>query len=138
MRRPVLALSLVLAVASTGCAWLQTPCGRVANAICTVPGEAASCEFLRGVQRDNELAQSTCEKLESPAKAYAQAPDSLLHKGGWAAASVALRAAGFVGEATKPTPQQKIERAGRKLGDGIREAGEALGDAIDDAIDSVK
>lgn len=125
-------------VGTAGCSLFQTPCGRVADSICAVPGEAASCTFLKGLRSENGLAQKTCRSLEPSAKAYAADPASLLEKARWLAARVALGAVGFVGDQVARTPEDKLRKAGAEVGDAARNAGEALGDAAKNAGDAIK
>ncbi len=132
IRRTLLGLAVV---GLAGCSWLETPCARVADSICTIPSESSSCQFLRNVKSENELAQNTCKDLEPAAKAYAADPTSLVEKAKWLAASVALRAIGFVGDktASKPTSEQQMQNAANKLQNAANQTGGAapgLGDAI--------
>lgn len=122
------------ALVSGGCAFFESNCGRVASSICTIPGEEATCTWLRGVARDNEPAQELCEKVESDAVAYAKEPGSLVAKGRWFASSLGLRAVGFVGDLTRETPGQKLDKA---LDKGRAASGKAK-EAANDALDAVR
>jgi hypothetical protein len=105
----------------------------VASSICTIPGEEDSCTFFRGLARDNQLAQDACAKIEADAVAYAKEPDSLVNKGKWLVHRLAMKAVGFVGEATKTTPGQKLDRALEKAGEAARDGAAAVMDAVDEA-----
>ncbi len=121
-------LMVLAAVGLAGCSLFETPCGRVAGSICTIPGESASCAFLKDVKSENHLAQRTCRDLESTAKDYAADPTSLIQKAHWMAAGFALRAIGFVGDqvAPAPTPNDQLKDAAHKAGAAAAEAGDAI------------
>lgn len=144
MRKSLMVAGVVgIAVGVGGCSLFESSCGRVASSICTIPGEEDSCTFFRRLARDNQLAQDTCEKIAPDAVAYARDPNSLLLKGKWLVHRLAMTAIGFVGEATKPTPGQKLDRALDKAGEAAEKAGEAaregaaaVKDAVDGAVDS--
>jgi hypothetical protein len=112
-----------------GCSLFESTCGRVANVICTIPGESASCRGLREMKSENHLAQNTCESIEPIARAYAAEPDSLVWKARWTAARIGLSAAGLAGEAFSQTPKEKLQDAADKAGEAATKAGEAAGQA---------
>ena len=118
-----------------GCFLLETPCGRVAGSICTIPGEEGACTALKDIARDNDLAQKTCEKIEPVAAAYAKDPTSLVQKTKWLGSRAVLAGAGLVGGLGTKSTEKKLEEAGRKMGEAAEEAGEAVGDAIEAIIE---
>jgi uncharacterized protein YjbJ (UPF0337 family) len=131
---------MLVAAWAAGCSLLQTPCDRVASSICGISGEEESCRFLKAAKSGNEALQQACTELEPAARSYAASPGSLVEKGRWLGARVALSAVGFVGEVTARKPAdkleaagQRLEEAGSKVREGLEEAGEALKDAVRDA-----
>lgn len=130
LRRASLVLGSLSLLALAGC---QSPCGRVASAICTIPGEEASCRFLRDLPSDNEPAQAACKELKGPAEAYALEPDSTMQKVRWTAAAVALRGVGLAGDVLK---------AGKAAGDaakgGAEDAERLAREAADRAGEAAK
>jgi hypothetical protein len=135
--RPLVA-ALAVAVASSGCFLVQTPCQKVANSICTIPGEERSCEFLKSAPRDNELAQKACTELQPSAEAYARSPDSLVQKAKWLAARAVLATFGFAGEITREATGTKVEKAGKKAAKRLAEAADEAVEAIGEAVDDLK
>ena len=131
-----LLLALVCAAPMLGgCFLLETPCGRVAGSICTIPGEEGACEALRKIARDNDLAQKTCEKVEPVAAEYAKNPTGLVAKTKWLGSRAVLAGAGLVGSLGTKSTGEKLEDAGRKMGEAAAEAGEAFGEAIEAIVE---
>jgi len=128
--RAVRSSAVVLALSASGCFLFETPCGKVAGSVCTIPGEEATCTWLKSVARDNTMAQDVCTKVEPDAAAYAKEPGNLLARGKWALSSAGLRVVGFVGDLTKTTNSEKADKAVEKAGEKLKEAGEAVGDAV--------
>lgn len=132
-----LLLAVMLSVSSAGCALLETPCGRVAGSICTIPGEEGSCQALRSYARSDERAQKLCEKIEPSAFAYAKSPTSPLRALQWKAQRALLAGAGAVDKVTAKKPGDKLDKATRKGREAASEAGEALGRAAEDVGEAV-
>lgn len=129
---------------STGCFLFETPCQRVSNSVCTVPGEEKSCVFLKDVARDNKPAQDLCTRIEPTAISYAKDPDAVLLKAKWVASRLLLGAVGFIGELTTETTRAKLDRAGEEAGEQLKKAGEELdkaaqklGDAAGEAAKAI-
>ena len=133
-----LAVSLIAIAVLAACSLFTTPCDRVAASICSIPGEASSCTFLRGLRSNNEAAQGLCKGLESSARSYAENKDSVLEKGRWIAARAALTAVGFVGERLADEPGKKLEAAGEKVQEGLEIAGEKVREGVEQAGDALR
>lgn len=128
---------LFAAFSVTGCAWLDTPCGRVAGSICTIPGEESACQALRSYARSDERAQKICEKVEPSAFEYARAPDSTWRRLQWQAQRAVLAGAGVVDAVAPRRSGEKLEKAGRKARQALDDAADELGDAVDDMIEVI-
>lgn len=134
--RTLLLLALAT-LASPGCALLETPCGRVAGSICTIPGEESACQALRSYGRGDERAQKICEKVEPSAFEYAKAPDSTLRRLQWKAQRAVLAGAGVLDSVTGNDPGEKLDRAARKGQKAANKAADDLADAVDDMIEVI-
>lgn len=126
----IFALLLVGTLAG-GCSILETPCGRVAGSICTIPGEENACQAVRAFKRSNEQAQKACEAAEPIAVAYAKDPDASVVKIRWKLQRVVLLGAGAVDAWNANDPGKKLEKSGRKAKEAAKEAGDALGEMFD-------
>lgn len=129
---------LILGVLAGGCSILETPCGRVAGSICTIPGEEQACKAVRAFKRGDEQAQKACESAEPIAVAYAKDPSGSVVKIRWKLQRVVLLGAGVVDAWQAQSPEKKLEESGRKAKEAAQEAGQALGEMFDDLVKDKK
>lgn len=123
---------VVVAWLTGACSILETPCGRVAGSICTIPGEESACQAVRAFKRGDEQAQKACEAAEPVAVAYARDPTAPVVKIRWKLERVVLLGAGVVDSWKANNPGKKLEESGRKAKKAAQEAGEALGEMFDE------
>lgn len=132
MRAWLVVLAVVGAGVSTGCTLIETPCGRVAGSICTIPGEESACRDLKNLKRADESSQKACEAAEAAAVAYAREPDNRLAQLAWNGRRLILMGAGALDALNRKNPSDKLEDAGRKAREAASEAGRAIGDMFEE------
>lgn len=113
---------------------LDTPCGRVAGSICTIPGEEQACQAVRALKRSDENAQKACEAAEPVAVAYAKEPTSSVVKIRWKLQRAVLFGAGVVDAWQDDNVEKKLKAAGREAKEAAKDVGQALGDMFDELV----